>query len=256
MRNDVRVGHRIVAVFVLFSPAPAIYGTHKPRLPARPLPRPVFLEIVLGRFDATAGDEYDEAYEPVEDGIDKNTPCRGNVRNGAAMLAKDREAGLRDEAICYTVAKGDKCHDNKGRENVADITPVDLGYLANHHATDLFMTSQLERDLVLWSNWVTREGRSGRLTKTRGQPVAQGGTDANMGAKKTERTKHRPVTIAVSPVLPPSAMPAPLSTKAVTGDEPRRAPMEMKLASVQYASVERGKSSVLGSTTPQKRTME
>lgn len=77
-----------------------------------------------------------------------------------------------------------------------------------------------------------------------------------MGAKKTETTKHRPVTMAVRPVLPPSAMPAPLSIKAVTGDEPSREPMEMKLASVQYASVERGKSSSLGSITPQKRTME
>ena len=64
-------------------------------------------------------------------------------------------------------------------------------------------------------------------------PVAHGGTEAKMGAKKTDTTKHKPVTIAVRPVLPPSAIPAPLSMNAVTGDEPNKAPMEMKLASVQ-----------------------
>ena len=41
-------------------------------------------------------------------------------------------------------------------------------------------------------------------TMTRAPPVAQGGMDANMGAKKTEMKKRRPVTIAVMPVLPPS----------------------------------------------------
>lgn len=41
-------------------------------------------------------------------------------------------------------------------------------------------------------------------TTTRAPPVAQGGIDAKMGAKKTETKKRSPVTIAVIPVLPPS----------------------------------------------------
>lgn len=77
-----------------------------------------------------------------------------------------------------------------------------------------------------------------------------------MGAKNTDTIKHNPVTIAVNPVLPPSAIPAPLSINAVQGDEPSRAPTEINVASVQYASVDRGKSPSLGFTTPQKRTME
>jgi len=59
------------------------------------------------------------------------------------------------------------------------------------------------------------------------QPVAQGGMDAKMGAKKIEMKKQRPVTIAVIPVLPPSEMPAPDSMKAVTGERPKREPIEM-----------------------------
>lgn len=77
-----------------------------------------------------------------------------------------------------------------------------------------------------------------------------------MGAKNTLTIKHKPATIAVNPVLPPSAIPAPLSMNAVTGLDPNRAPIEIKAASVQYATVERGKSPFLGLTTPQKRTME
>ena len=42
-------------------------------------------------------------------------------------------------------------------------------------------------------------------TITRAPPVAQEGIEANMGAKKTETKKRRPVTIAVMPVFPPSA---------------------------------------------------
>lgn len=41
------------------------------------------------------------------------------------------------------------------------------------------------------------------------QPVAHGGIDAKIGAKKIEMKKHRPVTIAVRPVAPPSDIPAP-----------------------------------------------
>ena len=54
-----------------------------------------------------------------------------------------------------------------------------------------------------------------------------------MGAKKTEMIKQRPVTMAVSPVRPPSVMPAPLSINAVQGEQPKREPMEINSASVQ-----------------------
>lgn len=65
---------------------------------------------------------------------------------------------------------------------------------------------------------------------------------ANIGAKKMDTKKHSPVTIAVNPVRPPSAIPAPLSIKAVTGEHPSKDPMLIHAASIQYATVERGKS--------------
>ena len=71
-----------------------------------------------------------------------------------------------------------------------------------------------------------------------------------------EIRKHTPVVMAVSPVLPPSAMPAPDSMNVVTGDVPRHAPIEIDMASVEYASVERGKDPSLSSTTPENRAME
>jgi hypothetical protein len=71
------------------------------------------------------------------------------------------------------------------------------------------------------------------LTKIRVQPVAQGGMLAKIGAKKREIRKQVPVVIAVRPVRPPSAMPAPDSIKAVTGETPSSDPMEMVIASVQ-----------------------
>lgn len=77
-----------------------------------------------------------------------------------------------------------------------------------------------------------------------------------MGAKNIEIRKQTPVVIAVKPVRPPSVIPAPDSMKAVTGEQPKREPMEMVIASVQYARVERGKSPVVVSTTPEKRAME
>jgi len=67
----------------------------------------------------------------------------------------------------------------------------------------------------------------------RAHPVAHGGIDAKMGAKKMDTMKQRPVVMAVKPVRPPSVMPAPDSTKAVTGESPRRLPMLMQNASVQ-----------------------
>jgi len=71
------------------------------------------------------------------------------------------------------------------------------------------------------------------LTNIRVHPVAHGGMDAKIGAKKIEIRKHSPVVIEVNPVLPPSAMPAPLSIKAVTGEHPKSEAREMHDASVQ-----------------------
>lgn len=91
-------------------------------------------------------------------------------------------------------------------------------------------------------------------TKIRVQPVAQGGIEANIGAKKMEMMKQTPVVIAVKPVFPPSAIPAPDSMNAVTGETPNNAPMEMQMASVQYAMVALGNEPSF-STTPEKRAM-
>src|SRR5512140_1005597 len=96
----------------------------------------------------------------------------------------------------------------------------------------------------------------GMLTRTSVLPVAQGGIDAITGAKKSDSRKQKPVTIAVSPVRPPSAIPAPLSMKTVTGEHPSRAPIEIQTASVQYAMVERGKSFSPLRTLLQKRAIE
>jgi hypothetical protein len=87
------------------------------------------------------------------------------------------------------------------------------------------------------------------------QPVAQGGIDAKIGAKKIDTRKQVPAVIAVKPVRPPSVMPAPDSIKAVTGEQPKSEPIVILIASVQYARVLRGKSPVSGSTTPEKRAM-
>lgn len=76
------------------------------------------------------------------------------------------------------------------------------------------------------------------------QPVAHGGMLAKIGAKNIDIRKQTPAVIAVSPVLPPSAIPAPDSMNAVTGETPRSAPTDILVASVQYAIVDRGKSPV------------
>lgn len=85
--------------------------------------------------------------------------------------------------------------------------------------------------------------------------MAQGGIEAKIGAKKREIKKQIPTVIAVSPVLPPSAIPAPDSMNAVTGLQPNKAPMDIQIASVQYAKVDRGKSPLWISTTPENLAM-
>jgi hypothetical protein len=57
--------------------------------------------------------------------------------------------------------------------------------------------------------------------------------DAKIGAKKIEIRKQRPVIMAVRPVRPPSVIPAPDSINAVTGEYPKRDPMEIDIASMQ-----------------------
>jgi len=64
-------------------------------------------------------------------------------------------------------------------------------------------------------------------TIMRVQPVAHGGMEAKIGAKKMEMKKQTPVIIAVMPVFPPSEIPAPDSMNAVTGERPKREPMEI-----------------------------
>jgi hypothetical protein len=71
------------------------------------------------------------------------------------------------------------------------------------------------------------------LTSMSVHPVAHGGIDAKIGAKNSERIKHSPVVIAVRPVRPPSAIPAPDSMNAVTEDVPRTLPIVIDRASVQ-----------------------
>jgi hypothetical protein len=72
-----------------------------------------------------------------------------------------------------------------------------------------------------------------QLTRIKVHPVAHGGIEAKMGAKNIDMMKQVPQVMAVKPVFPPSAIPAPLSIKAVTGEHPRSAPIEMQKASVQ-----------------------
>jgi glutamate 5-kinase len=70
------------------------------------------------------------------------------------------------------------------------------------------------------------------------QPVAQGGMEAKIGAKKIEMKKQTPVVMAVRPVLPPSEIPAPDSMKAVTGERPKRDPIEMERAVVMLVKLD------------------
>jgi len=87
-------------------------------------------------------------------------------------------------------------------------------------------------------------------------PVAQGGILAKTGAKNKDIKKQTPVVIAVRPVFPPSAIPAPDSMNEVIGLTPKSDPIDIMTASVQYASVDLGKSPVSGSTTPENLAIE
>lgn len=111
-------------------------------------------------------------------------------------------------------------------------------------------------------------------TITSAPPVAHGGMEAKIGAKKIEMNIMSPTVIPVIPVLPPSVMncqnwgiltkkredspeiPVALSIYAVVGEQPSREPMDIQIASMQYASVECSKSIVTGSQRPANFAME
>jgi hypothetical protein len=167
------------------------------------------------------------------------------VKRPLRGVSRERLDGLensRDEAVGDRVTEWYKHQRHKGGNGVADIRPVDCDNLTHHHAPNLD-----GQCLLVASVW--------KLTKINVHPVAQGGIEAKIGAKKIETIKQSPVVTAASPVLPPSAIPEPDSINAVTGDRPRRLPMEMLKASVQYAIVDRGKSPFAASATPAKRAM-
>lgn len=46
------------------------------------------------------------------------------------------ERVLRNEAVGNAVAKGDEGHDDERRQDVANVAPVYLGDLANHHTSN------------------------------------------------------------------------------------------------------------------------
>ena len=130
---------------------------------------------------------------------------------------------LREETICNRITEWDKHQSDKRWNCVSDVFPVDSNNLSHHHRADLPVIS------------VVQGVCSGvdRHTITNVHPVAQGGIEAKIGAKKREMMKHSPVVMAVKPVLPPSAIPAPDSINAVTGDVPKRLPIEIENASAQ-----------------------
>lgn len=97
--------------------------------------------------------------------------------------------------------------------------------MADHETADL--------DCPSVSTLRHKRAEDSKLTRMSVEPVAQGGIEARIGAKKRLTRKQNPVETAVSPVRPPSAIPAPLSMKAVTGEQPNNEPIEMHAASVQ-----------------------
>jgi hypothetical protein len=80
-------------------------------------------------------------------------------------------------------------------------------------------------------------------------PVAHGGMDAIMGAKKMLRKKEKPQRTAVKPVRAPASIPEPDSMYEVTGVRPKMLPKIVASASTEKANLERGKSP-FGLATP------
>ena len=68
-------------------------------------------------------------------------------------------------------------------------------------------------------------------TITNAGPVAAAGIARNSGPKNSDSRKQIAITTAVNPVLPPTAIPAILSTYVVVVDVPRQAPAVVATAS-------------------------
>ena len=60
--------------------------------------------------------------------------------------------------------------------------------------------------------------------------VASFGMAENNGAKNKASIKYRPIVIAVSPVLPPSLIPAAVSTQQMMGVLPKKAAVTVPVA--------------------------
>lgn len=124
----------IIVVVVVIVADTAANGADEPRGAAGSLPGPVLLEVVLAGLELAAGEEDDDGDEAVEDCVDKDA-AEGSV--SWEREERQKGASLRDEAVGDAVAEGDKGHDDKGGEDVADVSPVNLGDLTDHHAADL-----------------------------------------------------------------------------------------------------------------------
>lgn len=113
------------------------------------LPGPVFLHVVFSGLQTAARYQDCESDEPVEDGVDKD--ATGNV---SQYNNEKTWADLRDETICYAVTERDKRHDNERWEDVADVAPIDLSNLANHHTANLHMLTNgtLKRAALTYKN--------------------------------------------------------------------------------------------------------
>ena len=77
-------------------------------------------------------------------------------------------------------------------------------------------------------------------TNRRAGAVANPGMAMKIGDKKMAARNSRPVTTEESPVLPPSATPAELSTKVVVVEVPSTAPAVVATASASSACLIRG----------------
>ena len=79
-------------------------------------------------------------------------------------------------------------------------------------------------------------------TTTNAPPVAHGGIDAMIGAKKILKKKYVPMMTAVNPVRAPASTPDPDSIYDVTGVKLKILPNIVANASAENANRERGKS--------------
>lgn len=143
----------------------------------RELTGPVFSRILIVGDNATTRYQLGEVRHSIEQGV-------------------NHEAS--NQPISGTVAERNEHQGHKSGDGISNVSPVDACNLPHHQASNLGGISGLHFSSV-----------KGSLTMTRVLPVAQGGIDAKIGAKNIETMKQRPVVIAVSPVLPPSAIPAP-----------------------------------------------